>query len=66
MDSVLLPGVLVRAGATVTRAVLDDNVVVGAGATVGGDGEISLVGREARVADGAQLAAGARLPEPER
>lgn len=66
VDSVLLPGVHVRAGATVTRAVLDDNVVVGERATVGGDGDITLVGRESRVEDGAELAAGARLPEPER
>ena len=66
VDSVLLPGVHVRAGATVTRAVLDDNVEVGERATVGGDGDITLVGREARVEDGAELAAGARLPEPER
>jgi glucose-1-phosphate adenylyltransferase len=66
VDSVLLPGVRVRAGATVTRAVLDDNVVVGQGATVGGDGDITLVGREATVADGGELPAGGRLPEPER
>jgi glucose-1-phosphate adenylyltransferase len=66
VDSVLLPGVRVRAGATVTRAVLDDNVQVGERATVGGDGDITLVGREARVPDGADLPAGARLPEPER
>jgi glucose-1-phosphate adenylyltransferase len=66
VDSVLLPGVRVRAGATVTRAVLDDNVVVGERATVGGDGDITLVGRQAQVEDGADLPAGARLPEPER
>ena len=66
VDSVLLPGVRVRAGATVTRAVLDDNVDVGERATVGGDGDITLVGRESRVEDGAQLPAGARMPEPER
>jgi len=66
VDSVLLPGVVVRAGATVTRAVLDDNVEVGQGATVGGDGDITLVGREAKVAAGSELAAGGRLPEPER
>ncbi|MGY2079693.1 glucose-1-phosphate adenylyltransferase family protein [Modestobacter sp. SYSU DS0657] len=66
VDSVLLPGARVRAGATVTRAVLDDDVVVGQGATVGGDGGIALVGRRARVEDGAELAAGARFPEPER
>ena len=66
VDSVLLPGVRVRAGATVTRAVLDDNVEVGEQATVGGDGDITLVGRESRVGNGAELAPGARLPEPER
>ena len=66
VDSVLLPGVRVRAGATVTRAVLDDNVEVGERATVGGDGDITLVGRESRVEDGVELPAGARLPEPER
>jgi glucose-1-phosphate adenylyltransferase len=66
LDSVLLPGVRVRAGATVTRAVLDDDVEVGERATVGGDGDITLVGRRSRVDDGAELAAGARLPEPER
>src|SRR3954471_1603425 len=66
VDSVLLPGVRVRAGATVTRAVLDDNVVVGEGARVGGDGDITLVGRESRVEDGAELAPGAHLPEPQR
>jgi glucose-1-phosphate adenylyltransferase len=65
IDSVLLPGVRVRSGATVTRAVLDDGVEIGAGATVGGDGEITLVGREAKVAEGAELAAGARYPDPE-
>jgi len=65
-DSVLLPGVVVRAGATVTRAVLDDNVEVGERATVGGDGDITLVGREARVPEGGEVPAGGRLPEPAR
>ena len=61
----LLPGVRVRSGATVTRSVLDDGVDVGAGASVGGDGDITLVGRRASVAADAELAAGARFPEPE-
>jgi glucose-1-phosphate adenylyltransferase len=65
VDSVLLPGVRVRAGATVTRAVLDDLVEVGSSAVVGGDGEITLVGRRARVEDGAEIAPGARFPDPE-
>ena len=65
VDSVLLPGVRVREGATVTRSVLDDRVEVGRSASIGGDGDITLVGRAARVADGARLDAGARFPEPE-
>ena len=66
VDSVLLPGVRVRSGATVTRSVLDDGVDVGRGASVGGDGDITLVGRRATVQQGSQLAAGARFPEPEK
>jgi glucose-1-phosphate adenylyltransferase len=65
VDSVLLPGARVRSGARVVRAVLDDGVDVGRGATVGGNGDIALVGRRARVEDGAELPAGARYPEPE-
>jgi glucose-1-phosphate adenylyltransferase len=65
VDSVLLPGVRVRAGATVTRAVLDDRVEVGERAVVGGDGDIALVGRQAAVAAGTEVAAGARLPDPD-
>jgi glucose-1-phosphate adenylyltransferase len=66
VDSVLLPGVRVRAGATVTRSVLDDLVEVGRDAVVGGDGEITLVGRWAVVDPGSELTAGARLPDPEQ
>src|SRR5919112_425036 len=65
VDSVLLPGARVRAGATVTRTVLDDGVVVGERATVGGDGEVPLVGRRAEVEAGSELPAGARLPDPD-
>jgi glucose-1-phosphate adenylyltransferase len=65
VDSVLLPGARVRSGATVTRAVLDDAVDVGPDAVVGGEGEITLVGRRARVDAGARLAAGVRFPDPD-
>ncbi|MGY1802797.1 glucose-1-phosphate adenylyltransferase family protein [Blastococcus sp. SYSU D00922] len=65
VDSVLLPGVRVRAGARVERAVLDDGVDVGEGAVVGGDGDITLVGRAARLEAGAEIAPGSRHPEPE-
>jgi glucose-1-phosphate adenylyltransferase len=65
VDSVLLPGVRVRSGATVTRAVLDDGVDVGHDAAVGGDGDLTLVGRATRLADGASLEPGARFPDPD-
>jgi glucose-1-phosphate adenylyltransferase len=63
-DSVLLPGVVVRSGATVVRAVLDDHVEVCADAAVGGeDGDIALVGCAATVRSGTSVPAGGRLPE---
>jgi glucose-1-phosphate adenylyltransferase len=58
--------VRVRSGAVVTRAVLDDRVEVGEGASVGGDGDITLVGRQARVDRDSEVPAGARLPDPDR
>src|SRR3954451_5653956 len=66
VDSVLLPGVRVRAGARVFRAVLDDGVHVGGEAVVGGDGDITLVGRRVRLEDGSEVTAGARLPDPDQ
>jgi glucose-1-phosphate adenylyltransferase len=65
VDSVLLPGVRVRAGARVVRSVLDDRVDVGERAVVGGDGDVTLVGRQARVEAGSEVAPGARHPDPE-
>jgi glucose-1-phosphate adenylyltransferase len=53
---------VVRAGATVERAILDDLVEVESGVTVGAaDGEIALVGLRAHVEE--DLPAGARFPE---
>ena len=63
MDSVLLPGVRVRAGATVTRAVVDDGVEVGEEAVVGGEGDVALVGRRADPGRRRGARAGARYPE---
>ena len=62
-ESVLLHGSIVRSGATVRRAVLDERVEVQGGCTVGGDGEITLVGKDETVS--ADLPAGGRQPEPE-
>ena len=55
-ESVLLPGVVVRRGARVRRAVVDDSVDIGATPRVGGAGEITLLGNQARVPEGARIA----------
>lgn len=67
-DSVLMADVVVEARAVVTRAIVDQRCVIGADARVGrpdadlDDSEqIAIVGRDSRVAPGADLPAGARL-----
>lgn len=59
--SVLLDGVTVAASATVENAVLDERAFVAAGARVGGPGEVTLVGRDARIEGGAVVPPGARV-----
>jgi len=68
----VLADTTVEAGATVTWSVLDNNVVVGRGARVGGrlggragrgarDDDLVLVGRDCRITRGTRLPKGARL-----
>jgi glucose-1-phosphate adenylyltransferase len=55
VDSVLLGDVVVRDGAVVRRAVLDERTVVGSGARVGqADGELTVTRRDTEVAAGAE------------
>ncbi len=61
VDSVLLEGVVVRAGARVVKAVIDRGSEVTAGVTVGGEGDVALVGEEQVVST--DLPPGGRLPE---
>ena len=63
VESVLLPGVVVRAGARVRRAVLDEGVDVQGGCSVGGEGDITVVGKGETVTT--DLPAGGRQPEPD-
>ncbi len=62
-ESVLLHGAIVRSGARVRRAILDQGAEVCAGVSLGGDGDIALVGRNERVES--DLPAGGRQPQPE-
>ena len=65
-EEMVLPGSVVRAGATVEQATLDDGVEVRGEASVGEpDREIALVGKRAVVQKGARLGGGARFPEDE-
>lgn len=68
VDSVVLARTVVRRGAAVTTSILDTGCDVGTGATVGSNdadasdpAQITLVGRDSRIAEGASVPAGARL-----
>ena len=63
-DSVLLHDVVVRAGARVERAVVDAQAEIAAGAHVGGEGDLVLIGSGQRVEG--RLEAGQRLEAKER
>ena len=62
-DSVLLHGAVVRSGARVQRTILDQGAQVAKGVQVGGEGDITLVGRGEQVES--SLPAGGRQPQPE-
>lgn len=61
-DSVLLPGAIIRAGARVTRTIVDDRVEVGRDAEVGGAGAVTLLGSATAIAAGERVGAGERRP----
>ena len=63
VDSILLPGCRVRAGARVERTIVDDGVVVGPDAQIGGSDAITLLGRRIEIDAGSTVKAGARVPE---
>jgi len=57
-DAVLLPGVVVAGGAVVRWAVVDAEAKLEAGAEVGGDGPLALIGMRATVAAGQRVEPG--------
>jgi glucose-1-phosphate adenylyltransferase len=60
-DSVVLDDAVIRSGAVVERSIVDADAEIGRRARVGGDGDITLVGRSARVGEGETVEPGARL-----
>ena len=67
IDSVLMAGATVKRGAKVIYSILDENVEIGADATVGAPknetNEIAVIGADVRIPDGAVIAPGAMLSE---
>ncbi len=63
VDSVLLPGAVVRAGAYVERTIVDDDVEIGGDSHVGGADAITLVGGALKLDAGARIAAGSVVPD---
>jgi len=61
VDSVLLEDVVVRSGARVIKAILDEGVEVTGGVTVGGHGDVAMVGHRSTVRQ--DVPPGGRLPE---
>ena len=59
--SVVFSNAFIEAEASVRRAILDKNVNVGAGARVGGDAAITVVGKNAVLPPGLTVGEGARL-----
>jgi glucose-1-phosphate adenylyltransferase len=68
-DSVIFADTVVEEGAQVSWSIVDSGCVIGSGATVGDPeargtedpDQVTLVGKDSQVADGATLEAGARL-----
>ncbi|AFZ66285.1 glucose-1-phosphate adenylyltransferase family protein [Deinococcus peraridilitoris] len=65
-ESVLLSGTVVRVGARVERAIVDEDCEIGAGAVVGGSGELTLVGQGAQIKANSHIEPGQSLPARER
>jgi len=63
--SVLLHGVVVRAGAVIQRTIIDQLVEIGADVQIGGEGDIAMIGAESQVPKGTVVPPGGRYPEPE-
>lgn len=59
--SVILHDTVIRRGARVERAIVDDHVEVGEEARVGGEGDLTLIGQGHRVESGKRIEAGERL-----
>lgn len=70
--AVLLDGVHVGRDAAIRCGIVDEDARIGAGATVGADGDpaddddITVIGRDVVIADGDHVPPGARLAPPER
>lgn len=60
-DSIIMQQTVIRAGSSVTRAIIDEDVTIMEDAKIGGDGKITVVGSELTIPKGAEIKEGEML-----
>jgi len=61
-DSIIMQDTVIREKGKVTKSIVDEEVLVESGATIGGKGEIAVVGSKAVIKEGVSIAAGESVP----
>lgn len=61
-DSIIMQDTVIREKGKVTKSIIDEEVLVESGATIGGKGEIAVVGSKAVIKEGVSIAAGESVP----
>lgn len=60
-DSIIMQQTVIRAGSSITRAIIDEDVTIMEDAKIGGDGKITVVGSELTIPKGAEIKEGEML-----
>ena len=60
-DSIIMQQTVIRAGSSVTRAIIDEDVTIMEDEKIGGDGKITVVGSELTIPKGAEIKEGEML-----
>ena len=60
-DSIIMQQTVIRAGSSVTRAIIDEDVTIMEDVKIGGDGKITVVGSELTIPKGAEIKEGEML-----
>lgn len=60
-DSIVMQETTIKAGSTVIKSILDEQVLVGENCTIGGDDKIAVIGANVTVKDGSTVAQGSMI-----